>query len=240
MKHLLRHIVIMTSAFVTAAAQIQSVDVYGSGAVSIGKRFQVTDAAANGGGVKLQYGLAEDFSVVIDAGYGAYSIEQTNEVQQWGWTIWERRYRNWVNIYSADTANYSSKVVSMQSMDVLPVSVHLVYRIALGLDVDLRPSVGVGMEFYTRKLYHEETWTRKFPADGYQFTYTYHNFAPYKYGNPLFVAAGAAARYRISGLLLLHADIAYRMFMDTPGYFGYDNFPLTSTLAMTVGIGFQY
>ena len=236
----LRYIAIVVVAIGTVSAQIQTVELYGSGALSIDKRFQVTDATAFGGGVKLQYGLVGDLSIIIDAGYSTYSIEQTNEVQQWGWTIWERRYRNWVNIYTADTANFSSKVVSVQTMDVLPVSLNLAYRIELATDFDIRPVVGVGIDFFTRKLYHEETWTRKYPADGYQFTYSYHNFAPYKYGNPVFLTAGAAARFRISGLIVLHADCAYKMIAETSGELGYDNYPLTSAVTFTIGIGFQY
>ena len=240
MIRLLRYIAMVVVAIGTVTAQIQTVELYGSGALSIDKRFQVTEATAIGGGVKLQYGLVGDLSIILDAGYGKYSIEQTNEAQQWGWTIWERRYRNWVNIYSADTANFSSKVISVQTMDVLPVSLHLAYRIELATDFDIRPTVGIGIDFFTRKLYHEETWTRKYPADGYQFTYSYHNFAPYKYGNPVFLTAGAAARFRVSGLIVLHAECAYKMVAETSGELGYDNYPLTSAVTLTLGIGFQY
>jgi len=240
MKILYLHIIALCASIAHLSAQIQSVEMYGSGIQSVGKRFQVTEAAAFGGGVKLHIVVMPNVVLTINGGFSQYSIEQTDEVKQWGWTIWERRYRNWVSIYSSDTANFSSRVVSVQSMESLPISVSLGYQFEVTPDLVVRPSVGAGIEFYTRKLYHEETWTRKFPADEYQFTYTYHNFAPYKYGNPLFMTAAVAARYSVTRLLALHADVSYAATMETKGQFGYDNYPLSGIALVSIGIGFNY
>lgn len=234
------HIIMACIGITHLSAQIQAVEIYGSGIQSVGKRFQVTDAAGFGGGVKLHFTVIPNLIVTINGGFSQYSIEQTDEVNKWGWTIWERRYRNWVSIYSSDTANFSSRVVSVQSMETLPISFSLGYQINISPDLFIRPSAGAGIEFYTRKLYHEETWTRKYPADDYRFTYTYHNFAPYKYGNPLFVTAAVAARYSVSKLLLLHADVSYSATLETKGQFGYDNYPLTGIASLSFGIGFYY
>jgi hypothetical protein len=240
MRRLIIHIALAIIGITGGTAQIQSVELYGSGALSVGKRFQVTDATAIGGGMKIHYDIGSDLMITIDGGYAKYAIEQTNEVQQWGWTIWERRYRNWVSIYTSDTANFSSRIQSVQSMEVLPVSVNLAYRIEIASDLVVRPSAGVGIEFYTRKLYHEETWTRKYRADEHEFTYTYHNFAPYKYGNPVFINAGLATRYRFSDLMMFNADVAYKSILETKGEFGYDQYPMIGAVSFSLGISFHY
>lgn len=223
-----------------AAAQLRSIQFAGVADLLPERRFGITDASAYGGRISVSYGVGESGTVTVDVGYARYDIEQPDEVVRWGWTIWDRRYRNWVNIYSSDTANFTGKVESVQTMESVPVTVKYTHRFALTEDISVAPLLGAGVEFYTRKLYHTETWTRKYPQDGYQFTYSYHNFAPYKSGNPLFGIAGVSAEARLSRFVVLTAGAELRRFLETPGSLGYDAYPFSTALSLFAGIGFTY
>jgi len=238
-----RSVIISLLAFFalsTAAAQLRSVQFSAAADLVPEKRLGITEASAYGGRLSVSYGVGDAGTVTVDVGYSRYDIEQPDEVVRWGWTIWDRRYRNWVSIYSADTANFTGKVESVQSMESVPVTVKYSHRFPLTEDITVAPLLGAGVEFYTRKLYHNETWTRKYPQDGYQFTYSYHNFAPYKSGNPLFGVAGVNAEARLSRIIVLTAGAELRRYLDTPGSFGYDAYPFSTALSLFAGIGFTY
>lgn len=223
-----------------AEAQLSAVQFYGAGDMAVNKRLAVTSALSYGGGVTVSYTVMDDAFLVLDIGYANYSIDQDNVDNRWGWGIWDRRYKNWVNIYSADTANFRSSIVSVQNMESIPVSLKIGYLYYLTNELWFSPMIGLGAEFYTRKLYHEETWTRKYPTIGYEYTYSFHNFAPYKYGNPLFAVGGLKGSLNISQLIKIDAGISYKVFIHTSNMLGYDNFPFNSALSFQLGIGLKY
>ncbi len=232
---------VFITAWASASAQIQSVNVFTDYSGVMGKRFNVDHATAMGVGANLKFKLAGNFSLGLTAGYRLYSIRQANQLFDWNWKFWnDRYYTKIVSDLKADPS-LSVNIGSVQKMDAIPVILHLDYNIAVRSKLTIVPSIGGGIIFYTRKMFAVETWSKQFNTAGnYVFTYSFRNFAPDKTGNPLLIKAGLDASYKLFSDVNLSGGAYYTYFIPTGTNFGYFGFPFKDELNLKLGLNFIY
>lgn len=224
----------------TGGAQVLSVGAHGTYDVVLSARFGVESADAFGGMAQLRFGAGEYVVLSVFGGYQEYAIEQPNELPLWGWRFWDERYAGIVrDNLSADTTLRAS-FDTVQTMSVIPVGVVVGTDLVPVEDFTVRPYVGAAVYFYTRKLYVEETWSKYYAQIGYQFAYSYRNFANSKSGNPLVLLAGVELSYRVTEIVAIDAGVRYNSVVATPGAMGYDQFPFRSSLGLNLGLSFLY
>ena len=223
-----------------ALAQVHSVAFYGSYSFATSTRLDVDYARAWGGGARLRVEVADPVQLGITGGYEQYAIEQPNELNLWNWKFWNERYAGIVRDNLASDSTLRASFDTVQTMEVIPVLLTVEAMLSPLEDFVVRPSLGAGVLFYTKKLYLEETWSRSYSQIGYAFQYSYRNFANNKSGNPLAIVGGVEASYRLTEILSLDAGVHYRWVVSTPGKLGYDEFPYATALSCALGISLVY
>jgi hypothetical protein len=221
-------------------AQVHSVALYGSYSFATLTRLDVDNAHAWGAGVRLRIGVAGPVQAGITGGYEQYAIEQENELNLWNWKFWNERYAGIVKDNLASDSTLHASFDTVQTMEVIPVLLTVEAMLSPVEDLVIRPSVGAGLLFYTRKLYLGETWSRSYNQIDYTFQYSYRNFANNKTGNPLAVVAGLELSYTLTDLVSLDAGAHYRMVVATPGSLGFDEFPYEGALSFALGLSILY
>lgn len=219
-------------------AQIHSVNVFGDYSTAFSKRLEVSKGAGFGGGIIVRYDVADFLFLNISGGYSTFNVEQNNAIGQWNWRFWEERYKGNVDLYLQDSI-YNAFINPVQTIDI--------YSIFLSLGTELNPlekftvkiTAGGGILFYARKLHLEETWQKFYNDIDYTFEYSYRNFAPYKYGNPISVQGGLELGYEIYNGIKLFTSTNYLYVLKTDNM-GYDTFPLNDILNIKFGITFLY
>lgn len=220
------------------SGQIQSITTSLDYSFALSKRLNVQSAPAIGGGVEIRLGLYENISLGVTGGYASYAIDQPDELNQWNWNFWNERYYLKIQSDLRADPNLSANIDAVQSMSVIPVMLSIIYGYAAGENLTIAPKVAGGVSFFTRKLYADETWTKKFPAAGYTLTYNLRNFAPDKKGNVFVGALGCDIDYRFSGDVSLAASVQYRKYVSTSS--GFDVFPFGDECLFKLGLTFLY
>ncbi len=136
--------------------------------------------------------------------------------------------------------NLSVEIGAIQKMDLIPIILLDNYDLNLIENLTITPSAGARVNFFTRRMFATETWTKKFPQADYSFTYSYRNFAPYKKGNPVFAKLGLTFTYNLLSYLDLTASSSYSKIFETEKSMGYDTFPFDSEISINLGISFKY
>lgn len=221
-------------------AQLRSLSAFTEYSSTLSKRLNVKNADAVGGGVDVVFAVDEKLSLGIRGGYYLYSVNQTNQLNGWGWRFWDDRYLNKIQADMKADPSLSAVIGSIQKMDLIPLTFHVDYSIEAAEDLNIIPSLGAGIAFYQRRLYADETWTKNFPAASYSFTYSFRNFAPAKKGNPIFAAVGAAVSYKMFSSIGVNGSLNYTHYLETPDRFGYDNFIFTNEFTVRLGLEFFY
>ncbi|MBI5474923.1 MAG: hypothetical protein HY961_21490 [Ignavibacteriae bacterium] len=221
-------------------AQMHSVSVYGSYLTALAKRQGFMKVTGFGGGASARYLVAQNIGVNLSFGYGRYgSIEQDSSLIKWNWKFWNERYGGNVRI---DTLSDTLKAVlnPTQYMEVLPLLLTASYEFQPFEKFFVRPSIGGGILFYTRSLYMDEEWKKRFASLNYTFEYDFRNFAPDKKGNPFALVGGLELSYQVSDPLAVTAQSHFTSVVKTTGKYGYDDFPMKSSLAVSLGLSFLY
>lgn len=221
-------------------AQFHSIRAFTEYSRPLSARLQVNSIDAVGIGIDLQYAVDDHWLIGLRSGYHLYSVQQTDQLNRWGWRFWNDRYLNKIQADLKADPSLSAVIGSVQKMDYIPVTLHGDYRVDVVEELVIVPSVGFGAAFYQRRLYADETWTKNFPAAQYSFTYQFRNFAPAKKGNPLFAVIGTAVNYRAFTTIGVTAAVQYTRFLVTPGRYGYDDFLFTDELGVRIGLEFLY
>lgn len=221
-------------------AQLKSITTVAEYSSTLSKRLDVQDASAVGGGVDITYAVAGNFNIGLRAGYLLYSINQTDQLNRWGWTFWNDRYLNKIQSDMRADPSLSAVIGSVQKMDAIPVALHCDYTIDAAEKLTIVPTVAAGVTFYSRRLFADETWTKIFPAAAYSFTYNFRNFAPTKKGSPLFGSAGVAVRYRLFSDVGVVSSVNYTQYIATTDSFGYTGFPFDNECSIKLGLEFLY
>lgn len=221
------------------SAQIKSASFYSDYSSSLNKIAGVDNADAVGGGVKVKFILSENFSFGFSGGYKLYSIAQPNDINNWEWVFWsDRYYSKIISDLSADP-NLSVLITSVQKMDLIPFSFFLGYELQLADNISISPSTEFGIYFYTKRLYAIETWSKKFPAENYTFTYSYRNFAPRKYGSPLFAKFNLDIKYNLSETIDIGGSAGFSNALISSKISDKD-FPFKNELTFGLGLTVNY
>ncbi len=221
-------------------AQLRTITAYTEYSSTLSKRLDVTKADALGGGVDILFAVSEEITIGMRGGYYFYSVQQTDQLNRWGWRFWNDRYLNKIQADMKADPSLTAVIGSVQKMDLIPLTVHGDYTIAAAEDLTVTPTIGIGAAFYQRRLYADETWTKTFPSANYSFTYSFRNFAPSKKGNPLFGTIGASVSYKMFSSIGVHSSVNYTQYLKTPGKFGYDGFIFSNEFSLRLGLDFTY
>jgi len=227
--------------FIDVNAQLQSINIYTDYSVGVTKRIAVTKANAVGGGIGVYFKLSDYLTIGVVGGYQMFSVNQDSALTQWNWDFWDVRYRGSVNADLADSAlKLSATFNPIQKMDFFPIMLAFKSNFELFENFTAAPIIGVGIIFYTRRLYLEEDWTRRFDQIDYTFSYRYRNFTDDKTGNPFFVMGGLNLTYRLGEIVSISTDFNYNYIIKTEGKFGYDQLPFTDSYSIKLGLNFLY
>jgi hypothetical protein len=237
-----RNLLVIAFAFCisTASGQLRSVTVYGSYVTALGKQAGFSTVRGLGVGVEGRVALADSFTLNLSFGYERYgTINQDSTLIKWNWKFWNERYAGNVRV---DTLSDTLKAVlnPVQYMEVLPLLLTLSFEIQPFEGLSIRPTLGGGVLLYTRSLYMDEEWRKRFNSLNYTFEYDFRNFAPDKKGNPFAIVGGLEASYQIFSALSLTANSRFTSIIKTKGKFGYDEFPVKSAMSLSLGLSFLY
>lgn len=222
-------------------SQLHSINLFTDYSVGVTKRLSVTEADALGGGVGVYFKVFDYLTVGVVGSFKMFSINQDSALTQWDWYFWDVRYRGSVQADLADSALALSATFNpIQKMDFLPIMLTFKSSFNLFENFSASPVIGGGIVFYTRRLYLEEDWTRKFDAIDYTFSYKYRNFADDKTGNPFFIMGGLNITYRLGEVVSISTDFNYNHIIKTEGKFGYDQLPFSDSYSIKLGLNFLY
>ncbi|MCU7495684.1 MAG: hypothetical protein HF314_16630 [Ignavibacteria bacterium] len=237
------------------AQTVESVSFSGGYSGTFSKRSDLQISSINGAGgeVEVRFNAFRQFRVSISGGYSVFSIDQNIYAMfsEWNWRYWKRYFGDindpnfskstqWVQSILKDSS-YSAGFDPVQKMDAFPVFLTGSYEFSLTDNIALRPYLGAGVIFYSKRLYVEETWKKTFAAlDDYVYGYSYRNMAENVTGNPYAALGGFDAVYKMGDLISLNLGAKYAYIFQTKGKFGYDNFPMKDMFSARLGITFNY
>jgi len=224
----------------TVHSQLRSITAYSEYSLATGMRMNVETASAVGGGTHVRFGLTEELAVGFSLGYKMYSISQKDQLTAWNWDFWNNRYSITIKSNIQADPNLSVEIGSVQKIDMVPAAVTADHTLALSDDLHLISSFSAGSVFFSRRMFINETWTKRFPAADHQFTYSYRNFAPNKKGSVLLAAPGVTARYRLFESAELTAGLRYTQYIPVSGIVGAADFPLDNEVNFSLGLDFAY
>lgn len=213
---------------------------YGSTKQYINAGMKISDANGMGGGVKVNFSVYKNYYVGLSIAYQLYSVHQDSAINKWNWLFWDTRYKGNVQDALSSDPTLSGILNPIQKIDVVPIFITFNAEYTIAHNLFVSPSVGVGMASYTRRLYLEETWQKKFDDLNYTFGYSYRNFAPNKTGNPFGISAGLNIAYEFLDGFRLHSEAGYVQFIKTPGSSGSDAFPLERIINVNLGLTILY
>jgi hypothetical protein len=237
-RHIKRLVTILALLPVGVMAQVRSITATSEAILGISKRLDVQTAKSIGGGVEVAFSLGDAWILGVRAGYSSYWIDQSDQLNRWNWQFWNDRYYPKILADMKADPNLSAVIRSEQSMDVIPVTVSVGYELESTEALRVTPRLGVGISFFSRRLYADETWTKQFPQAGYALTYNLRNFAPDKDGRALVVEAGCGAEYLISSGFGVSAGASYRRSLFHIS--GDAEYPVVGALGLEFGLTFHY
>jgi hypothetical protein len=221
-------------------AQLQSINLLSDYSFAGKKNLEITKADAVGALVQLKFNVYQNFGFSIISGYKLYSLTEPDVLNTWDWDFWTNRYYPKIVSDLRADPNLSVEIGAVQKMDLIPLILLFNYDFIFFDDLRITPSAGAGVNFYTRRMFATETWTKRFPQANHSFTYSYRNFAPDKKGNPVFAKFGLTFSYNLFDYLDLSASSSYSKVFQTKNSMGYDTFPFDSEISINLGISFKY
>lgn len=212
---------------------------FGSPKQYINNTLKISEADGVGGGVKVSFNLTDQYYIGVSLGYQLYTVHQDSSLEKWGWLFWDTRYKGIVSSLRTDPT-LTGILMPNQKLDLIPLFVTFNAELKPATGFTFNPSVGFGMAMYTRRLYLQEDWQKKFDQLNYSFGYSYRNFAPNKTGNPFAFSAGVNLGYEFLNGFRVHSEASYVQFIKTPGAAGSDDFPLERIINIKLGLTFLY
>ncbi len=217
-----------------------SVNFFADYSYPIKTRLSVTKIDAVGGGIELRLNLSDIFSIGLTAGYSLFSLQQEDAIAQWNWRFYTERYSAIIKDNLNSDSTLAASLNPIQKMDVVPLFLTFNAELNPVKSFFIKPQIGGGVLFYTRRLYLEEIWQKKFDEVNYTFEYSYRNFASNKYGNPFSVFGGIDLGYQLSDGFMINSSFKYIYIIKTPGSFGYDQFTFNDFINFKIGLTILY
>ncbi len=221
-----------------SAQIVSSVDIFAEYSKPGKKLASISKIDGVGAGVKLNFPIKEKFSLNLLGGYTLYSIDQDNPLSDWNWEFWTR-YNDFVRQTLSD-ASYKNFNNPIQKMDLINLYITLDYDFVPIEKLHIKPVIGSGVYFYTRRLYIDETWSKYFSTLDYTFEYEFRNIAPEKTGNTLFYIGGLDINYEISEGFWLFGSVKYANTFDSKFSFGFDKMPFKNAVNTNLGLTILY
>jgi len=220
--------------------KLSSISFYTDYSYPVKKRLLVNKIDGVGGGISISFSAFEFLELSFTGGYTLFSLQQENAIQQWNWRFYTERYAAIIRDNLRADSSLAAYLNPIQKMDLMPIQFSISSNFKLLKYFSLKPQIGAGIYFYTRRLYLEEIWRKKFDDLNYTFEYSYRNFASNKYGNPLGVFSLIEFNYQPSEIITIGTAFGYNYFFRTPGKFGYDQFPVNDYLNFKIYLTFLY
>jgi hypothetical protein len=237
-------------------AQVQSVNFVGAYSTTFNTNsdWKVESVKGYGGDVQVKVNLHGNWKLGISAGYRVFSVKQDNFAlfAEYNWKYWQRYYGNindpnfknatqWVQTLLKGDSTYSASFEPVQDMDVFPVAVSISYEFSPLKNLVVRPYLGTAILFYQKRLYINETWSKKFAdLDNYVYSYSFRDMDKYVVGNPLAGQAGCEAEYQLNDLVKLTAGVEYYALYGKKFGAGYSDFPMRDMFSAQLGIMLLY
>lgn len=221
-------------------SQLQYIKFSSDYASGLTKRLSVTRAEALGGTLDIGFNISDLFTITFSGGYQLFKVDQDTALAQWNWLFWETRYRGNIQAAIQSDPAMIGILKPIQKMDFFPVLIKFSKEIEVFNNLFVKPSVGGGMIFVTRRLILEETWSRYFDQINYNFQYSYYNFADDKKANPVALFGGLNLSYEFAPGYRVHGDFNYLQILKTEDKLGYNEMPFENSLNIKLGLTFLY
>ncbi len=220
--------------------KLSSISFFCNYSYPLNKRLLVTKIDGVGGGVEITFDVFENFALSITGGYTLFSLQQDSAIQQWNWRFYTERYAGIIRDNLRADSSLAAYLNPIQKMDLLPLQISIKGIFSPFKSIFIKSQIGGGIYFYTRRLYLEEVWRKKFDEVDYTFEYSYRNFANNKYGNPLGIFGLIEFDYKPSEIFTIGTAFGYNYFFRTPKKFNYDQFPINDYINFKIFLTFLY
>ncbi len=223
-----------------AQVKLSTISFYTDYSYPLKKRLLVTKIDAVGGGAEVSFALFKNLELSITGGYSLFSLQQDSAIQQWNWRFYTERYAGIIRDNLRADSTLAAYLNPVQKMDLVPVQISLKGVFKPFINFYVKPQIGAGVYFYTRRLYLEERWRKIFYEANHTFEYSYRNFASNKYGNPAGVFGLIEFDYQPSEIFTIGTAIGYNYFIKTSGKMGFDQFPINDYINFKIFLTFLY
>ncbi len=242
MKRILAICLLTILAVVAAEAQVRSAQIGAGATWAFDLKPTVNRVSGYSSFAGIGIRLSESLLLTFNTGYDHLTVQQDSALEKWNWRFWESRYRGNISftLNSADSANIDVRFSPLQTLGVLPVVVGVAFELNPLEDLFIVPRAGIGIAFYTRKLYLEEAWSRYFASVDYTYEYDYLNFADPKVGNPVMTQLGLDASYAVSDILVVTLHLRHAYILEGPGGTGHENLPFRQSFTGLLMLEFPY
>ncbi len=220
--------------------RLNSIGFFSEYSSPISKRLLVTKIDGVGGGVEISFALSSNLMFSVSGGYTLFSLQQDSAIQQWNWRFYTERYAGIIIDNLRSDSTLAAYLNPIQKMDLMPIQISFTGNFEVIKNLFIKPQLGGGIYFYTRRLYLEEIWRKKFDEVNYTFEYSYRNFATNKYGNPIGFFGNLQISYQPLEIFQAGTSIGYTYFLKSKGKYGYDQFPINDYLNIKLFITFLY
>lgn len=233
-------LIIFFQNFALSQIKLSNIAFYADYSYPLNKRLLVTKIDAVGGGADVSFSMFKNFEVSVSFGYSLFSLQQDSAIKLWNWRFYTERYAGIIRDNLRSDTTLAAYLNPIQKMDLVPLQISMKGNFNLFKSIFIKPQIGAGIYFYTRRLYLEEIWRKKFYEADHTFEYSYRNFATNKYGNPLGVFGLIEFDYQPSEIFTIGTAFGYNYFFRTPGKFGYDQFPINDYFNFKIYLTFLY
>ncbi len=223
---------------ILSAQVVRSVDISAEYSKPGKKLSTITKIDGVGANVKIAFPIYRQISLNLFGGYTLYNINEDNALANWQWEFWTR-YNDFVRQTLTDAAykNFNSPV---QKADLLNIGVSAVYDYVPVEKFHIKPNLGFGIYFYTRRLFIDETWSKYFSTLDYTFQYEFRNIAPEKNGNTFFYSAGVDLNYEILEGFWLFGSVKFANAFKSKYSYAFNIMPFKNTVNTNLGLTILY
>ncbi len=209
---------------------------------------------------ELKFALGKSgWKLKFVSGYSDSKLSPSDSmtIERWNWDYWRIWYRSHVRSLIVDS-NYAVDLNPEQRLYLLPAKFYLGRDFEVG-KFKFFAGAGVGLTFYERAFWLNETWWKKFPnlpdnGEVYVFQYSFKNNAPSKKGTVLSLGVYASGTYALTKIASLKFSLEFEHYPSLNGIekveFGKivlknvreadKNFVLRDVLKLTLGFSFNY
>ncbi|NPV11777.1 MAG: hypothetical protein HPY57_08315 [Ignavibacteria bacterium] len=233
-------LILLFTQYSIAQFKLSSISFYTDYSYPLKKRLLVTKIDAVGGGAEISFSIHKNIELSFSGGYSLFSLQQDSAIQQWNWRFYTERYAGIIRDNLRADSTLAAYLNPIQKMDLVPFQVSLKGNFQPIKNIYIKPQIGAGVYFYTRRLYLEETWRKRFDEANYTFEYSYRNFATNKYGNPIGVFGSIEFDYQPSEIFSVGTSFGYNYFIKTIGKMGFDQFPIDDYFNFKIYLTFLY